>query len=103
MRSRSSSRIGEKRCGHSSSSEDDRDRLLEVRPARVGQRPDRTGGVDDVGVAEQDERVEPLLAHDGPEPFHSLTVHSSEVRRRRDPRRRRGCHQPRGHQSSSPR
>ena len=46
---------GEKRCGHSSSTEHDGHRLFEVRPARIGERPDGTGRVDDVGVAEQHE------------------------------------------------
>ena len=46
--------------------ENDGNRLLENRPTGIRQRPDRAGGVHDIGVADQYESVEALLAHDRP-------------------------------------
>ena len=82
----------------------DGDRLLEVGPARVGQRPDRAGGVDDVGVAEEHEGVDALVAHRRRGP---VRVRSRCIRPRSgvggDAARRRRRHQPGRHQPSSPR
>ena len=65
----------------------DGDGLLEVRPAGVGQWPDRPGGVDDVGVAEQHQRVQSLFPHGALQPGHPIAAHAGEVRLGRNRRR----------------
>jgi hypothetical protein len=67
--------------------EDDRDGLLEIGSARIGQRPDRAGRIDDVRVAEQHQRVQALLAHQSADTFRSLAAHPAEIRLGRNERR----------------
>ena len=79
------------------------DRLLEVRPARIAQGPDGSRGVGDVGVAEQHQGVQPLLLHDRLHALHALPLHPGEVRHCGNTRRWGLGHQPCGHQSATPR
>ena len=82
---------------------DNGDRLLEVGPARIAQRPDRPGGIRDICVAEQHESAQPVLCHDRLQALHALALHAGEVRGGGDPRRWRLRHQPGRHQSPTPR
>ncbi len=56
-----------------------RDRPLDMRQPRVGQRPGDTGGVHDVAVAEQHKRVDALVGHRGVQTRTDLSPHPGEV------------------------
>ena len=57
----------------------DGDGLLEVRTPGVGQRPDRPGGVHDIGVAEQHQCVQTLFPHGSLHSGHPVSAHAGEV------------------------
>ena len=59
--------------------EHDRDRALDVGQAGVEQRPAGAGGVHDVAVAEQDQRVDALVPHGRPQPRAAFAVHPGAV------------------------
>jgi len=77
--------------------------LLEVGPSRVGQGPDRARRIDDVGVAQQSERVEPLLSHQATNTRQTVLLHPACVGDLGDACRRDGRHQARRRHSSIPR
>ena len=77
--------------------------LFEVGPTGIRQRPDGAGGVDDVGVAEQHQGVEPLSGQQRPEAVEALPLHPSKVGRVRDAGGRGHRHEAGRHQPSSPR
>ena len=67
----------------------DRDRTLDVRQPGVQQRPAGAGGVDDVAVAQQHERVDALLLHGGSQPGAAFAVHPGAIRQVRNVEQRR--------------
>ena len=69
--------------------EHDRHRTLDVRQARVEQWPTGTRCIDDVAVAEQDEGIDALLLHGGPQPGTAFAVHSGAIGGIRDVEQRR--------------
>ncbi len=98
--------VGEERreqVGHLVVGEDDGDRPLDVAPSRVTERPRRAGGIGDVGVAQQDERVESLVGHRRPEAGAAFATHPGEVRLRRQVERVDAQCEGGTHQSSRPR
>ena len=83
--------------------EDDGDGALHVAAAGVAEGPARTGGVGDVGVGQQDQRVEPLVGHAGPQSLVALALHAREVRRHREVQTGRSPGAKVAHQPSRPR
>ena len=60
--------------------EHERNRALDMRQPRVQQRPARAGGIDDVAVAEQDQRVNAVVFHGRSQAGTAFAVHPGEVR-----------------------
>ena len=105
-RARSAASAEERReqVGHLVVGQDDGDRALDVGATGIAQRPARPGGVGDVGVGEQDQRVDALVGHQRPEPGAALAPHPREIRLRRAGRGRSVAGVSRSrHQRSRPR
>ena len=99
-------RVGEERreqVGRLVVGEHDGDRALDVAPPGVAQRPGGPGGVGDVAVAQQHQRVDALLRHRRPEPGAALAPHARDVGLGREVERAGGEGGRRPHQESRPR
>ena len=77
----------------------DRHRAFHVREARIQKRPANTGRIGDVAVHQQEQCVDAMVGHRGPQSCAGLCTHTGPVRLDRDVDRRAAgsegfCHRP---------